>query len=45
VRSAIGHGLYGEWTPTEAQRARIEQIFPDGVCDYTKPDVARPRGH
>ena len=24
------------------QRARLEQIFPTGVCDYTRPDQGRP---
>ena len=24
--------------------ARLQQIFPTGVCDYSKPDVGRPPG-
>ena len=46
VRSgaAIARGLYGVWTPTAAERARLEQIFPTGVCDYTRGDVGRPPG-
>ena len=36
---AIAHGLYGSWKPTAAERARLEQIFPMGVCDYSKPGV------
>ena len=43
-RRAIARGLYGDWHPTAAERARLEQIFPNGVCDYTKPDRGRPRG-
>jgi hypothetical protein len=43
VRRAIDRGLYGAWRPSRAERARLEQIFPTGVCDYTKPDQARPR--
>ena len=39
---AIRRGLYGSWTPTAAERDRLEQIFPTGVCDYTRPDVGRP---
>ena len=37
--------FYGE-SPAEvaAKVARLEQIFPQGVCDYTKPDVGRPAG-
>jgi hypothetical protein len=44
VDRAIRKGLYGDWQPTAAEKARLEQIFPDGVCDYTKPDAGRPRG-
>src|SRR5262245_51347528 len=43
VNKAIHHEVYGDWTPTDAERARLEQIFPDGVCDYSKPDVGLPR--
>jgi len=42
VADAIANGLYGEWEPTPAQVARLEQIFPTGVCDYSQPDVGRP---
>ena len=28
--------------PDRGQRARLEQIFPDGVCDYRQADVGRP---
>jgi Tannase-like family of unknown function (DUF6351) len=44
VGRAIHKGLYGDWRPTAAEKARLEQIFPDGVCDYTKPDAGKPRG-
>ena len=44
VDRAIRKGLYGDWQPTATEKARLEQIFPDGVCDYTKPDAGRPRG-
>jgi hypothetical protein len=43
VAAAIDRGLYGAWSPTVAERQRLEQIFPTGVCDYTKGDAARPR--
>jgi Tannase-like family of unknown function (DUF6351) len=43
VDRAIRKGLYGDWQPTAAEKARLEQVFPDGVCDYTKPDAGRPR--
>jgi hypothetical protein len=46
VSKAIAHGLYGSWKPTAAERARLEQIFPTGVCDYSKPDQGLPQiGH
>jgi hypothetical protein len=45
VDQAIERGLYGAWQPTAEERARLEQIFPGGVCDYDRPDTARPRGH
>jgi hypothetical protein len=44
VDRAIRKGLYGDWQPTATEKARLDQIFPDGVCDYTKPDAGRPRG-
>jgi hypothetical protein len=43
VAKAIARGLYGSWIPTAAERERLEQIFPTGVCDYTKRDRGRPR--
>jgi hypothetical protein len=42
VAWAIARGLYGTWRPSAAEQARLEQIFPTGVCDYTRPDVGRP---
>jgi hypothetical protein len=42
VSAAIARGLYGSWTPSAEQRARLEQIFPTGVCDYGLPDQGRP---
>ena len=44
VGRAIARGLYGDWQPSAVERARLEQIFPTGVCDYTRPDVGRPPG-
>jgi hypothetical protein len=42
VAAAIDRGVYGAWVPSAAERARLEQIFPTGVCDYRKGDAARP---
>jgi hypothetical protein len=44
VSRAVARGLYGDWRPTAAERDRLRQIFPQGVCDYGKPDAGRPRG-
>jgi hypothetical protein len=42
VDEAISRGVYGDVTFTAAQRERLGQIFPDGVCDYSKGDARRP---
>ena len=44
VEWAIAQGLYGSWHPTEAEVARLKQIFPTGVCDYSRGDAGRPAG-
>jgi hypothetical protein len=43
VSRALHRGDYGDWTPTQEERARLEQIFPDGVCNWDRRDVGRPR--
>ena len=42
VDEAISAGDYGAWTPSIAERARLLEIFPDGVCDWSQSDVGRP---
>jgi hypothetical protein len=42
VGAAIAGGLYGAWQPTGAELARLNAIFPTGVCDYSQPDLALP---
>jgi hypothetical protein len=42
VGKAFARGLYGAWKPSAEERARLDAIFPTGVCDYTKGDVGRP---
>jgi hypothetical protein len=42
VDRAISRRLYGAWRPDSAERARLRQIFPTGVCDYSREDVGRP---
>jgi Tannase-like family of unknown function (DUF6351) len=42
VDEAVDRGLYGSWDPTDAQLERLQDIFPTGVCDYSRPDAGRP---
>ena len=43
VQRAVAQGLYAPWAPTRDDSvARLREIFPDGVCDYTKGDLGRP---
>ena len=42
VDSAVARGLYGSWQPDAAARARLQQIFPTGVCDYSLGDAGLP---
>ncbi|HMO47644.1 MAG TPA: DUF6351 family protein [Rubrivivax sp.] len=45
VSKALADGTYAPWVPDAAEIAQLKAIFPDGVCDYRKPDQARPSGH
>lgn len=40
VRDAVDDGVY-EVELTDAQVGNLESIFPDGVCDWSKPGVGR----
>jgi hypothetical protein len=42
--TALADGTYAPWIPSAADAARLAQIFPQGVCDYSQPDVGRPAG-
>ena len=42
VDAAILSGVYGPWAPSPAERDRLVQIFPEGVCDWSQPDQGRP---
>jgi hypothetical protein len=42
VDAAIASGVYGAWVPSAAEKARLGQIFPEGVCDWSQNDVGRP---
>ncbi|WP_202862986.1 DUF6351 family protein [Ornithinimicrobium murale] len=43
VARAVNQGLYGDWEPTRSEVSRLQEIFPSGVCDYTRPDAGKPR--
>jgi hypothetical protein len=43
VDKAVREGVYAPWTPTYEQVQKLKQIFPGGVCDYSRPDQGRPR--
>jgi hypothetical protein len=42
IDDAIALGFYGGVTFDSAQRARLDAIFPTGVCDYAQGDARRP---
>lgn len=42
VRQAVREGVYEPWKPNASEIAQLERIFPEGVCDYRRPDQARP---
>ncbi|MDM0084874.1 DUF6351 family protein [Variovorax sp. J31P179] len=42
VDTALADGTYGPWIPDDASVAKLKQIFPQGVCDYSRPDQGRP---
>jgi hypothetical protein len=44
LATALGDGTYAPWVPDAAAVTRLGQIFPSGVCDYSKPDAGRPAG-
>ena len=41
VEQAVGEGVYLPWSPTSEQVERLKKIFPEGVCDYSRPDEAK----
>jgi hypothetical protein len=43
VREAMNRGFYGEYDMGSYQ-GQLEEIFNQGVCDYSKPDRGRPAG-
>ncbi len=43
VNRALADGTYAPWVPNAIEIAQLKAIFPEGVCDYSRPDQARPR--
>lgn len=42
VEVALVDGSYGSVQFSEQEVARLQEIFPSGVCDYSKPDMGLP---
>jgi hypothetical protein len=42
VDTALHDGTYDPWVPDSSSIAKLEHMFPQGVCDYSKPDQGRP---
>jgi hypothetical protein len=42
VDAALADGTFAPWVPSAADVAQLRQIYPGGVCDYSRPDRARP---
>ena len=42
VEQAVMDGTYAPWVPAAEEVAKLKQIFPGGVCDYSQRDQARP---
>ncbi|MCW7541110.1 DUF6351 family protein [Aquabacterium sp. A7-Y] len=42
VDTALRDGTYEPWAPDAAAIASLKRVFPHGVCDYARPDQARP---
>lgn len=41
VDTALADGTYGSWTPNATEVAALKTIFPQGVCDYSRPDQGK----
>jgi hypothetical protein len=39
---ALADGTYGEVSFGDAGAARLGEVFPGGVCDWSQPDLGRP---
>lgn len=39
VAQSIADGDYGSWVPSAGEQARLEEIFPNGVCDWSQGEA------
>ncbi|WP_417547912.1 DUF6351 family protein [Marinobacter segnicrescens] len=44
VSEALADGTYGNVSFSAGEIERLEEIYPQGVCDYQAPDQGRPAG-
>ncbi|WP_223654793.1 DUF6351 family protein [Halopseudomonas nanhaiensis] len=44
LSTALSDGTYRSWSPSAGEVERLNEILPDGVCDFSQPDRGRPRG-
>jgi len=44
VATALSDNTYGRIVFTDDEKQRLNEIFQEGVCDYTQPDQGRPSG-
>ncbi len=42
IDDAFANGVYGSWAPTPDEYLALHAIFPNGVCDYSQPDMGKP---
>jgi pimeloyl-ACP methyl ester carboxylesterase len=42
VGTAVAEDQYGGWEPGADDVARLQEIHPEGVCDYALPSAGRP---
>jgi hypothetical protein len=45
VETALGDGTYGTVIFSDEQKLRLQTIFVNGVCDYNRGDVGKPKVH
>lgn len=42
VDAAVADGTYAPWAPSGVEILKLQTIFPEGVCDFGKPDQGAP---